>query len=145
MLIKYALADGSIRATWSTDLASLLEAQRDTTDTTHGYLRQDTDMDMALLAERFWVQEAQLVPKTQLTLTAVPSPFPADGATRCHVSVSPFLPCTLLVEGVAYTLTEADPVLELTADARHTFVVALAPMATAWADLLMVEAQDATP
>jgi len=143
MLIKYRHTDGAIRGTWSTDLESLLRHQMQGDDPAHGYLMQAEDIDVGLVSDRYYVTGERLTPKTALTLTADPTMFPADGRTVCRVTVTPFVPCTLLVDGQPLALTPGDSVLELTAQAAHTFFIALDPMVTAWAEPIAVEAADA--
>src|SRR5262245_36239770 len=124
MLIKYRRTDGAILGTWSTDLESLLRHQMQGEDPAHGYLMQEEDIDVGLVSARYYVTGGQLTPKTALTLTADPTAFPADGRTVCRITVTPFVPCRLLVDGQVVALTPGDAVLELTATAGHTFFIA---------------------
>jgi hypothetical protein len=140
-LIKYERATGRIDGGWVSLTTACLEAQRQPDDATWAYLRLETEEDLAQITARRYVHADLVLAKQALTLTADPSPFAADGNTTCHITVAPFVPCTLLLDGQPYALTEADPVLALTADSPRRFVVELEPMVTAWADPLTVEAQ----
>lgn len=139
-LIQFAKADGRLLALWQASPDTLLDAQVRAGTDEHGYALTDSALSAeTLLADYGW-HEGALRAKDVLTLTAEPAPFAADGVTECHVSVSPFQPCTLLCNGQSLALTEDDPVLTLTTDTPQTFWISVAPMGRAKADPLMVEA-----
>lgn len=94
---------------------------------------------------QYVVVDGALVQKTAMTITAISSPFPPDGVTECAVTVSPFVACTLLVNGTPYALTTEDPTLILTSDVPATFHVSLAWMPTHWANPITVLAQAEVP
>ena len=129
VLVKYLLADGGIVGTWDCPVLEVLEAQIVADDPEYGYSLETSVEQPEQLQAGFFYQDGALTPKTVLTLTATPEPFPADGVTQCHVSVSPFVPCTLVVDGTSYALVPADTDLELTSNVPRTFQVTLAPMA----------------
>lgn len=140
-LLRYQLTDGLVVGVWQGTHEELLTAQVVPDDPTHGYLRMTTEESPQALMEGWYVQEGALVPKAVLTVHALPNPFTADGVTMCHITVTPFVSCTLVVDGQQHALTEADDVLELTADIPHVFQVSLLPMGAYRADPLHVEAQ----
>jgi len=92
--------------------------------------------------ERMVLVQGELIAKTAAMLTASPNPFPADGVTECTVTLVPFVPCTLRVNGTAYDLTPADPTLVLTSDAAMTFTITLDWLPTHWAAPLTVVAEE---
>jgi len=139
-LVKHRLTDGAIVSLWEATPPTLLDSQIVLDDGTHGYLFLVTDVPLLEVLEGHYIRQQMLLPKTVLTLTAAPATFPADGVSECRVSVAPFVPCTLLVQGEAVSLTTDDPVLVLTADTPQTFYVALDPQAAYRAEPLIVEA-----
>jgi hypothetical protein len=84
----------------------------------------------------------ELVEKTAAVITASPNPFIADGVSECAVTLTPFVPCTLRVGGVAYSLTTEDPVLVLTSESAATFRIVMEWLPTHWADPIVVSAED---
>lgn len=143
-LIQYALPDGQIRGFWEGH-AALLQAQTVPDDPAYGYLEVPAEEPGAAippgdLLRQWYVEDGMLTAKVELTLTAAPAPFPADGTTVCQVTVSPFVPCTVLVDSTAMTLTATDPTGELTSDVPERFVLSLASMPTHWAEPIIVEA-----
>jgi len=140
MLLKYERSTGAIRGIFESGVTGMLEAQIVPDDPDWGYLRHDTALTAEALQREWYVHEDLLVAKTVLTLTATPSPFAADAVTVCTVTVDPFVPCTVLVDGVPYALIEEDPTLALTSDVPHRFQIALAPMAAYMADPVTAEA-----
>jgi len=140
MLLKYALADGAIVGLWESGVPSLLESQQ-TADPDHGYVQAAGETFPYSLMTDYYVVNGTVTPKQVLTITATPTPFPADGVTQCQVSVSPFLACTLLVNGTPQALTDVDPTLEITSDVPQTFQVALQPLAAAKAEPLTITAE----
>jgi hypothetical protein len=140
VVLKYERSTGAIRGIFESVVEGMLDAQIVHDDPVFGYLRHDTALTAEALQRGWYVHEDLLVAKTVLTLTATPSPFAADAVTVCTVTVEPFVPCTVLVDGVPYALIEEDPTLELTADVPHRFQIALAPVAAYMAAPLTVEA-----
>lgn len=141
VLLQYRLDDGTITGRWEATTWTLLNAQIVPDDPTYGYYKGEDLVGIGVLHEQYYISEGgTLTEKTVLTLTALPTPFSADGVMRCEVSVTPFVPCTLLVDGTALQLTAEDPVLELTADDPHRFQIGLLPVAGVRADPLVVEA-----
>jgi hypothetical protein len=140
VLLQYRLSDGWLQGTWESSTLANLQAQIVPDDPTYGYLATDVELSQQAFLAGYYVPDGVITAKTVLTLTATPSPFVADGAAVCSVTVSPFVPCTLLVDGSEVALTAADPVLELTSDIPHAFHVELAPVAAYRADPVTVEA-----
>lgn len=143
-VLQYRLTDGSLAGLWEGPESYLL-AQVVVDDPTFGYLLLADDAPAAALPTDVllgqWAVVAGVVTgKTTLELIAVPNPFTADGLAVCLVTVEPFVPCTLRVNGEAVVLTAEDMTLELTSDVPATFHVELLPLATHWAMPLRVEA-----
>jgi hypothetical protein len=141
LLLKYRTADGGIVATWEASPASLLDAQRGQEDPLHGYVQLETAREGSEVGATSYVAAGALRPKRQVILTAVPNPFPRGVGHGCHITVTPFEPCTVLLDGVPYALTEDDQVLELSSEEPHTFTLTLGAMAQVRAEPLSVEAQ----
>jgi hypothetical protein len=141
-LIAYTVADGLIQGVWETadTNVELLVAQVDRSIEGRGYLVNASGLAASVLTTEYYIVDNSLAAKTVLTITATPNPFDADGFAVCQVSVTPFVECTLLVDGVPYTLTTGDPAVALTSDAPHTFQVTLSQIAPYRADPLTVEA-----
>ena len=139
-VLQYRSSDGLIVGMWTSNTTALVEAQIPQSDPTYSYLTSETDVPQENLLTHYYVHEELLVAKAVLTLGAAPNPFPADGAAVCLVTVAPFVPCTLLVDGTPYDVTAADTRVELTADVPHVFHVELAPVAAYRADPLTVGA-----
>jgi hypothetical protein len=140
-LAKYLLATGAIVGVWESNTEALIEAQRVEEDVVYGYLAVDlTDVGNQALQDGWYVHEELLLEKNELTLSATPSPFTADGVEVCTISVTPFVPCVLLVNGTPLEVSEGDEDITLTADVPETFVVVLEPLAAYWATPLTVEA-----
>lgn len=91
---------------------------------------------------RMAVVQGELVAKTETVITATPNPFAADGVTECMVSLTPFVPCTLRVNGTPYALTVEDPALVITSDEPRTFTLTLDWLPTHGADPLTVIAEE---
>jgi hypothetical protein len=140
VLLQYRVSDGWIQGTWESSTLANLQAQIVPDDPTYRYLATDVELSAQVLLAAYYVPEDVLTAKIVLTLSATPSPFVADGIAVCNVTVSPFVPCTLLVDGGEVALTAADPTLELTSDVPHVFQVSLAPVAAYRADAITVEA-----
>jgi hypothetical protein len=139
ILVSYQRSDGLIRGLWSANNEAILQAQIVEGDPVTGYLLVP-DQDGLVLQEQYLVSASGLIAKPAVTLHAVPSPFPADGASVCTVSVVPFVPCTVLVDTTPYTLVSEDPTLLLTADAPTLFQVSLPHQAACWGSPISVEA-----
>jgi hypothetical protein len=140
VLVHYRLTDGAILGAWQAATEALLQAQTPPPQDGATTVMVETDVPLVRLVADYAMHEGALQPKTVLTLTATPASFVADGVAVCTVSVDPFVPCTLLVDGTPYTLSLEDPAVELTADVPHTFTITLAASATASAPPLTVEA-----
>lgn len=139
-LLKYRLTDGLIVGTWSANTEELLVPNIVDEDPLYGYLLSTSTVSPRDLQERHWVDEDTLETKTESTLAATPNPFDADGIDECDVTVTPFVPCTLLVNGSPNVLTTEDQILVLTAEAPVSLVITMAPLASHWADPITVEA-----
>jgi hypothetical protein len=139
ILVSYQRSDGLIRGLWSANNEAILLAQVVENDPVIGYLLVP-DQDKLMLQEQYLVSASGLITKPAVTLQASPSPFPADGASVCTVSVVPFVPCTVLVDTTPYSLVSEDPTLLLTADAPTLFQVSLPHQAACWGSPLTVEA-----
>lgn len=139
MLASYQRSDGLILGIWRANTEALLLAQVTQDDPTTGYLLVP-DQDGSVLQQQYLVSASELIAKPAVTLHAMPSPFPADGSSVCTVSVTPFVPCTVLVDTTPYTLVSEDPVLLLTADAPTLFQVSLPHQAACWGSPFTVEA-----
>jgi hypothetical protein len=139
-LVKYLLSTGRIAGVWESNTTALLDGQRDDTDPTYGYLLLTESVPTQELESTWYVLDGVLTAKTTLVLSADPAPFAADGVTVCTVSVSPFVPCTLRVNGTPLDVSAGDEVVTLTADVPETFTVTLAPMAAYQAAPLTIEA-----
>jgi hypothetical protein len=140
VLLKYERSTGTIRGIFQSAVAGMLDAQIVPDDPVFGYVRYETALDADAIQRGYYVQEDGVAAKTPLTLTATPAPFAADGVTVCAVTVDPFVPCTVLVDGIPYALTEEDQTLELTSAVPHRFQVALGTMAAYMADPVSLEA-----
>jgi hypothetical protein len=122
-------------------LADYFAAQIVEDDPVYGYLEDVVDeVSAPELFERWYIVDEVLTEKTELTITAAPTPFDADGIEECLITVDPFVACTLLVNGEPVVLTTGDDTLELTSDVPATFTIVLQPMATYWASAITVEA-----
>ncbi len=139
-LIKYRHSDGGIVGVWTASPASHLVAQIPTEDAAHGYLLHDATEDPGSLEMTSYVHEELLLTKQALTLTANVPTFAADGMAECAITVEPFVPCDVVVNGAVVPLTAEDPTLVLTADIPTVFTIALAPMVAYRADPVTVEA-----
>jgi hypothetical protein len=141
-LIAYAVADGLIQGVWETanTTVELLIAQVDRSIAGRGYLVDTSGLSALALTTDYYILDNTPTAKTVLTITATPNPFNADGFAVCQISVTPFVECTLLVDGVPYTVTDGDPDIALTSDVPHTFQVRLSHIAPYRADPLTVEA-----
>src|SRR5262245_5711687 len=126
--VQYRLSDGLITHIWDAMPPTMLSSQGSGDAPDETTVLVDTDMGGMTVLDGYYVQQGELTPKQALTITAMPNPFPADGVTVCQVTVTPFVPCTLLVDSQAMALTQGDQVLEMTASAPHVFVVSLEPM-----------------
>jgi hypothetical protein len=93
-----------------------------------------------IVQEQWYIVEGVCVPREELTIVADPNPFPAPGGDKCSVTVTPFVPCTLLVNDTPYALTEADPTLELGASVPTTFLIFLQELTGYWATPLAIQA-----
>jgi hypothetical protein len=139
MLAKYHRADGLIQGTWSANNTTMLQAQIVPSDPTFGYLIV-ADQDAQVMQEQYVVAGGILTPKPAVTLEAVSNPFAADGTSVCTISVTPFVPCTVLMDTTPYQLVAEDPTIRLTSDAPRVFQVSLPHQAACWGAPLTVEA-----
>ena len=140
-LCKYLRATGAIVGVWESNTMALVDAQTVVDDPTYGYIATSEPLSATDLQLSYYIVGNETVTaKTELTLSATPSPFAADGVEVCVISVTPFVPCTLVINGTPAVLTEGDETVSLTAEVPETFVVTLEPMATHWANPLTVEA-----
>jgi hypothetical protein len=139
-LLKYRLTDGAIVSSWSANTAELLEPNIVAGDPTYGYLLEESGLTPRQLTERCFVQDGAMQVKTEVTLSATPPTFLADGVASSSITVTPFVPCTVRIAGVPYALTAGDQAVILTADLPQVFPVDLAPHATVWAEPTSVEA-----
>jgi len=137
-VVRYATDTGQIDGVYQSEVPALLDAQQ-RQEAGIAYLRTEQAMPLEQ-QDRYEVRAGQLVAKAEHQLTASVSPFPADGQTECQVTLTPFAPCTLLVNLTPVVLTEADPVLLLTAASARQFAIRLQPQAGIWAAPLNVEA-----
>jgi len=138
--IQYRVSDGFIQSLWDANPPSLLLSQDTSTDPAYTTALVDSTLSPTMIFEGYYMQDGVMVEKLMLTLTATPNPFPANGVTECQVTVTPFVPCTLLVDNQPMTLAASDPVLEITASTPHTFVISLEPMAAYRAATITAEA-----
>lgn len=149
VLLRYLVSDdptqdGRIEGAWDGTSVEILQAQIPTEDVAHGYLLVEAPEASALeYLQRYAVIGGVPVLAEVLTLAAQPNPFAADGVTVSTVTLTPFVPCDLLVDGTPYRLVEDDPVLELTSDTPQLFVITMAPQAAYRAEPLRVEATNA--
>lgn len=139
LLIKYVLIDGLIRGVWSASVEEQLTPQIVGDDPDFGYLIL-AGSDQQALQEQYLIVEGALVTKPPVTLTASPNPFTADGVAVCTITVTPFLPCTVLVQGIPYALDAGDPAFLLTTDVPTVFQVSLPHQAACWGTPILVEA-----
>jgi hypothetical protein len=141
LLLLYDAADGRIVGCWQSNPATLLPAQMEESGATALYALTDTELTPTEIVSDYYWKDGALVAKQVLTITADPNPFQANGVSICQISVSPFVACTLNVNGTMQSLTEGDQVLELTSDSPQTFAVSVEPMGPSKADGLAIEAQ----
>jgi hypothetical protein len=139
-LLKYLLSTGLIEGVWESNADALVAAQQVEADATYGYLALAKAVPVSELYASWYVLDGVLTAKEELTLSGDPNPFAADGVTVCLISVTPFVPCTVLVNGAPLAVQVGDEVITLTADVPATFTVTLAPMAAYWAAPLTIEA-----
>jgi hypothetical protein len=139
-LVKYQRSDGLIVGLWSANMLELLEPNRVLDDPLYGYVTYSSPASPHEVEEQSRVTAGAVVPKTAATITCTPATFAADGVAEAVITVTPFAPCTLLVDGQGQVLTTGDPILQLTSDIPHIFQLALAPHAEIWAPARTVEA-----
>ncbi len=139
ILAQYQRSDGLIRGVWTANTLHMLEAQIVEDDPVLGYLLL-ADQDVHVLQEQYLVVNGQLAAKPQVTLSGFPTPFPADGTTTCSVTVTPFMPCTLMVGTTPYMLVPEDRHLLMTAEVPAVFQVSVAHQAACWGTAITVEA-----
>ena len=136
-LIQYALSDGHIQGSYTSNVEALLLAQIVEEDPTYGYLLSLSEMDMTRQDE-YEVLGEVLTRKIALTITAIPSPFVADGLAECAITVTPFVECMLSINGVTTALTTGDATLLLTADTPQLFRVVLPAMPGYFAEDILI-------
>lgn len=93
--------------------------------------------------EQFQVVGGALLEKTPVLLSASLNPFPADGISECVISMTPFVPCTLLLNTTPYPLTLTDPTFVMTSEQAGRWTVTLAWHPTHWAAPLLLTAEEA--
>lgn len=138
-LIQYRVADGMIISICESYSLELLAQNRHEEDPAYAYLERQEHLPL-MEQERYEIRDGAVHAKQQIAIEADPLTFHADGIDECLVTVEPWHPCVLLVNGVAYPLTEDEPMLLITSDVPQTFTIVLAPMAGFWALPLQVEA-----
>jgi hypothetical protein len=139
LLAKYYLTDGLIRGMWSASVADQLTPQIVPDDPDFGYLILEGS-DQQALQEQYVIVDGALVTKPAVTLTASPTPFQADGVEVCTITVTPFVPCTVLVQGIPYALDVEDPAVLLTTDVPTLFEISVPHQAACWGAPMLVEA-----
>ena len=139
-LVKHKLSDGLIVGLWSANTTALLAPNRVVDDPVYGYVEYAGTESPPAVQEQLRVTAGVVVPKTTVTITRTPATFVADGVAESVITVTPFAPCTLLVDAAPVVLSPGDPTLELTSDVPHVFQLALAPHADLWAVSVTVEA-----
>jgi hypothetical protein len=137
--VLYDLVTGAIVGEQNASSVELLAAQSVPTGTGAVLVEAGMGIDER---EGWVVADGVLVAKTQAVVVADTNPFAADGVTVCGVTLHPFVPCMLLVNGTPYALTEEDPTLEITSDVAMTFAISLAWHPTHWAAPLTVIAEE---
>ena len=137
-VIKYVLTTGQLIGVWEANTTAMLLPQIVEGDDTYGYLLREEPAPRP--QDQWWVQDGELVHAGELRIVPDVFSFAADGVAACTLTVSPFVPCTLLVNGVPWSLVPEDPALVLTSDVPQTFQVRLAPLAGYWASPITVEA-----
>lgn len=140
LMVRYRLGDGGIEGVWEATPVTMLDAQIQLEETDYGYVFVETGLLAVDVLQHHYVWQGELQRKTVLTLTAQAATFPADGASLCQVTVTPFVPCQVRVDGDVYPLTPEDPSVVLLADVPHRFLVSLEPLAAYEAAALTVEA-----
>jgi hypothetical protein len=140
-LLQYLLSTGQLWALYESNSPALVAAQVVEDDPIYGYLVPPWDIDSARQQEYEILAEV-LTHKVLLHITTTPSPFVADGVTECAITVSPFVECTLTVNGVATALTTGDATLLLTSEVAQTFRIALPAMSGYFAAEVVVRAVD---
>lgn len=137
-LVKYVRETGAIVGLFESEQPEVLDYQR-LLDPAAAYLL----LEHAILPTeqlQYDVCEGQVCRKALLVIQAEPSSFPAEGDAVSLLTVAPFVPCTLRVDGTHYALTDEDAILALTAEVPHLFQIELAPMPGYWASPILVRA-----
>jgi hypothetical protein len=142
-LLQYRLSDGRIWGIYTSNTQALLEAQIVAGDPTYGYLFPVSPIEVRRQGY-YEVISNVVVLKTTFRITASPSPFVADGVKECSITVSPFVECSITVNGTSTALTTGDQTLLLTADTPQSFRVALVVMPGYVAEDILIEAVAAT-
>lgn len=143
-LLRYSLDSGIIHDVWHSNTRQGLQPVKLEEIVGYAYYEvlDDAGRSAHELQAQWYVHEGLLVRKAYVTITATPNPFPADPnpQTSCAITLEPFVPSPILVNRAPYTLTDADPVLELTSTVPAFFVIELPIVAPCWGPVLTVEA-----
>jgi hypothetical protein len=137
-LIHYRREDGSIEAVYESGLREILELNRREDDVIASVFVDDPVL--AAHHERYQIVDGWVQLKSQLLLSAEPPALPADGISTSTITVTPFVPCRLDVNGRQVILTQDDPMLVLTTDQVQPITITLVAMPGYWAQPLTVEA-----
>jgi hypothetical protein len=138
--VQYRRPDGYILGIWQAAVDTALQDQGEDPTATVGYQLVDTEIPITSLVVDYYMADVGLVLKDVLTLTATPTSIPADGISEAIITVTPFVPCSLIVSGQVFELTVGDEELVLTADSPQIFLITLAPIAAYKADAITLEA-----
>lgn len=146
MLLHYELSTGTITAVVTSNTLALLEAQEGAPGGPGvATLLLPVDDPVSHLQaqevqEQWYVVQGEVQQRASLLLTAMPTPFAANGTEVCVVAIAPFVPCTVLVNDTPYPLTEPDPTIEITSTVPAFFAIRLMPLAGYWAESTVAEA-----
>jgi hypothetical protein len=140
VVVRARKTTGQIEGVYRSSDATVLEAQATIVEATHDYLLVETEASDQVLQSRYYIQGGALTPKTEVTITANPMQFVGDGVATSNITVTPFAPCTLLVNGTPTALTAEDQVLELSSTVPQLFLITLNAQADLWGDAITVEA-----
>ena len=137
-LLHYHPKTGQILGIYTSEIVAHLEANR-LDDATRRSLLTDTALTAAE-HDRYEVREGEVQGKVLLELVAQPATLVADGHQECVITLTPFRPAVLDINGYQIRLTQEDQRLTLTTDTPQIFTIRLLPMPGYWALPLTVEA-----